>query len=126
MKKLFLVAIAIVAMAEISNAQSTLCRDVACTCDSGIRTGPGSCDLVANNAGACDSNSMCVNLQNDLANCGSLRHACDVGSDCVDGACIADGGGDFGGIQPGANPANPPLAIDAPQILTKRKRPHLS
>src|ERR1051325_2540115 len=112
MKNAILLVVTIVVMVGVSNAQSTLCRDVACECSPDIRTGPGSCDLVPNGGGACDNNGLCVNLRNDLANCGSLGHVCSPGSDCVNGACVLDDGG-YGGIQPGAPPA-PPLTVSLP------------
>ena len=128
MKKTLFLVIAIVAMAGFANAQSTLCRDVGCTCDSGIDSGPGSCDLVPSDGGACDSNRMCVNLLNDLANCGSLRHSCATGYDCDGGVCTPDGtGGDIGGIQPSTQQQNPPpLTFNTMPKLTLRKRPRLT
>ena len=114
MKKVVLLVIAIVAMAGISHSQSTLCRTVGCTCDSGINTGPGSCDLVPNGAGACDRDSLCVDLSDDLANCGALGHVCAIGDDCSDGVCV--GGGSYGPEQD-AKRAPKPKTIKLPTRL---------
>lgn len=113
MKKTLLVIVFVVTMGGLSNAQSTLCRDLACECSPDIKTGPGSCDEVQGH-GACDSNSLCVNLDNDLANCGKLGRVCKEDEDCSNGTCSKEAI-----ILPGANPDNPPLA------LVKRKRQYL-
>lgn len=118
MKKLLFLFVAIAAMAGFANAQSTLCRDLACECSPDIKTGPGSCDKVQGH-GACDDNRLCVNLDDDLANCGKLGRVCKEDEDCSNGTCSKEGI-----ILPSTNPAIPPVMVDTPLPL-KHKRKYL-
>jgi len=118
-KKMLLIAFAIVAMAGFANAQHATCSD-------GCSKGGYDSDGYYWFGNTCDATHK--DCQVDRNNCGSIGNVCPSGYACSNSLCICNDycGGDYGTIQPGANPANPPLTINVPLKLIPRKLPHLT
>lgn len=134
MKQIILMFVAIFAMAGITNSQTISAQPVSTAaygpvCDNGCsqgQCGPDGCEF-----GICLFNHF--DCEVDRNHCGSIGNSCPVGFDCRNSLCILDcvdstdpacGGGDIGPILPEANPV-PPLTVNAPLQLVKRKRQRL-
>ena len=68
-------------------------------CDAGVACMGGACGgtgTTGTGTSGCDGtlttcSGACVDLQSDLANCGSCDNACGAGMSCTSGACVMDG-----------------------------------
>lgn len=80
MKKVILVAIVMLAMVGISNAQNViLC--------SGTPAPPGGCGYYDSDGFWVFTRCLYVNCSSDPLNCGSVGHICDINEECNNGEC---------------------------------------